>query len=135
MDELFTTLQVAVVFFFVFGMPIVLVWVILEFRKNKNRHNERMSLISQGIIPPDEVNIKRSNPNRFVSLRNGIVLVGLAIGTLTGFFISEGMVLEEEKAFWIYTSSILLFLGIAYLVYFFVTRNLKMFDENETIQE
>jgi hypothetical protein len=54
------------------------------------------------------------------------------VGILAGFSISEGMSLEEEKAFWIYSSSILLFLGIGYLVYFFVTRNMTISSENET---
>ncbi len=114
-----------------FGFPIVLLWVILEIRKVNLRNRERMALISQGIIPEEEVKQKR-NPNRFVSLRNGIVLIGIAIGILVGFSISEGMVLEDEKSFWIYSSSILLFLGIGFLVYFFTTRNMKM--EAETLE-
>lgn len=134
MDGIFDVLTVAIVFFFVFGMPIVLVWIILEFRKNKNRHNERMSLISQGIIPEEEVKRKR-NPNRFVSLRNGIVLIGLAIGILVGFTIAQNLALSEETAFWIYSASILLFLGIGYLVYFFVTRNITMNDFNNNLVE
>lgn len=108
----------------VFGFPIVLLWVILEIRKVNLRNKERMALISQGIIPEEDVRAKRS-PNRFVSLRNGIVLIGISIGILVGFSVSEGMALTDEKAFWIYTSSILLFLGIGYLIYFFTTRNMS----------
>lgn len=112
----------------VFGFPVALLWVILEIRKINLRNRERMSLISQGIIPEEEIKQKRS-PNRFVSLRNGIVLIGIAVGILVGFSITEGMSLTEEKAFWIYSSSILLFLGIGYLVYFFTTRNMKIEPE------
>ncbi len=112
----------------VFGFPVALLWVIMELRKVNLRNRERMSLISQGIIPEEEIKPKRS-PNRFVSLRNGIVLIGIAVGILVGFSITEGMSLSDEKAFWIYTSSILLFLGIGYLVYFFTTRNMKMEPE------
>jgi hypothetical protein len=115
----------------VFGFPLFLLWVILEIRKVNLRNKENMSLIAQGIIPEKEAKQKRT-PNRFVSLRNGIVLIGIAVGILAGFSISEGMSLEEEKAFWIYSSSILLFLGIGYLVYFFVTRNMTISSENET---
>lgn len=116
----------------VFSVPIVLVWVILEYRKSKLRNTERMALISQGIIPAEEeVQPKKANPNRFVSLRNGIVLVGIAVGIIVAFFISEGMELYDEKAFAIYTASILLFLGIGYLIYFFVTRNMKIPVEEE----
>ncbi|MDO5664381.1 MAG: DUF6249 domain-containing protein [Bacteroidia bacterium] len=120
----------------VFFAPVLVVWIILEFRKSKLRNNEKMALIAQGIIPPEESRTKlKTNPNRFVSLRNGIVLIGIAIGILTGFSISEGMALEEEKAFWIYSSSILLFLGIGYLIYFFVTRNMTISNDNELPQE
>lgn len=124
MDGMFEVLTVAIVFFFTFGMPIVLVWIILEFRKNKNHHNERMALISQGIIPEDEELKVKKAPNRFISLRNGIVLIGLAIGIMVGFFTSMGMNLSDESAFWVYSSSILMFLGIGYLVYFFIARSL-----------
>ena len=113
-----------------FSFPVLLLWVILEIRKVNLRNKERMALISQGIIPEEDVRIKKT-PNRFVSLRNGIVLIGIAAGILVGFSISEGMALAEEKAFWIYSSSILLFLGIAYLIYFFVTRNMKMPKDDE----
>lgn len=115
----------------VFGFPLFLLWVILEIRKVNLRNKENMSLIALGIIPEKDAKQKRT-PNRFVSLRNGIVLIGIAVGILAGFSISEGMSLEEEKAFWIYSSSILLFLGIGYLVYFFVTRNMTISSENET---
>ena len=115
----------------VFGFPLFLLWVILEIRKVNLRNKENMSLIALGIIPEKDAKQKRT-PNRFVSLRNGIVLIGIAVGILAGFSISEGMSQEEEKAFWIYSSSILLFLGIGYLVYFFVTRNMTISSENET---
>ena len=99
----------------VFGFPLFLLWVILEIRKVNLRNKENMSLIAQGIIPEKDAKQKRT-PSRFVSLRNGIVLIGIAVGILVGFSVSEGMALEEEKAFWIYSSSILLFLGINYFV-------------------
>ncbi|MGI6048125.1 MAG: DUF6249 domain-containing protein [Petrimonas sp.] len=117
----------------VFFAPVLLVWVILEYRKSKLRNSERMALISQGIIPSEEeVKWKKTNPNRFISLRNGIALVGIAVGIIVAFLISEAMGLYEGKAFAIYTASILLFLGIGYLVYFFVTQNMKVPVEDET---
>ena len=118
----------------VFGFPVALLWIILEIRKINLRNRERMTLISQGIIPEEEIRQKR-NPNRFVSLRNGIVLIGIAVGILVGFSITEGMSLVEEKAFWIYSSSILLFLGIGYLVYFFTTRNMTMVPETTDLPQ
>lgn len=117
----------------VFFAPVVLVWVILEYRKSKLRNSERMALIAQGIIPAEEeIKLNKTNPNRFVSLRNGIALVGIAVGIIVAFLISEWMGFYEEKAFAIYTASILLFLGIGYLIYFFVTREMKMPINDET---
>ena len=113
-----------------FSFPLFLLWVILEMRKANHRNKENMALISQGIIPETTVKPK-ATPNRFVSLRNGIVLVGIAVGILVGFGISEGMKLHEEQAFWIYSACILLFLGIGYLIYFFATQNMKLPSDNE----
>lgn len=117
----------------IFFAPVILVWVILEYRKSKLRNSERMALIAQGIIPAEEeIKLNKTNPNRFVSLRNGIALVGISVGIIVAFLISEWMGFYEEKAFAIYTASILLFLGIGFLIYFFVTRNLKMPIDDET---
>ena len=67
-----------------FSFPLFLLWVILEMRKANHRNKENMALISQGIIPETTVKPK-ATPNRFVSLRNGIVLVGIAVGILVLF--------------------------------------------------
>ena len=41
---------------------------------------ERMGLINQRIIPQDLPDRVKADPNRMVSLRNGIVLIALGIG-------------------------------------------------------
>ena len=62
--------------------------LILGFKKLNADHIERMGLIKQGIIPPVAPKRKpkqQSTPNRYVSLRNGIILISLGIGFITGF--------------------------------------------------
>lgn len=112
------------------GLPIA-TGLILGFKKINSEHKERMGLINQGIIPPDSPK-KKSNPNRFVSLRNGIILVCLGIGIIVGFVISNFSDEFEIDGFFSLAASIVFFLGIGYLVYFFVTRNMTMPKEDET---
>ena len=118
--------------FCIFGLPILMA-IILGTQWIKARNQERMGLINQGIIPPDSSKKKR-NPNRFVSLRNGIILVCLGIGIIVGFLISNFSYSNEVRisSFFSLSASIVFFLGIGYLIYFFVTRNMKMPKDDET---
>ncbi|MFY9362825.1 MAG: DUF6249 domain-containing protein [Dysgonamonadaceae bacterium] len=104
------------------ALPIVTALVLILKKLNAD-HNERMALINQGIIPPNEPK-KKTNPNRLVSLRNGIILAALGIGILVGFLCSQYLVIGEENKFWIMSASIVFFLGVGYLVYFLATRNM-----------
>lgn len=96
----------------------------------KNQHKERMGLINQGIIPPDSPK-KKANPNRFVSLRNGIVLIALGIGVIVGFLCSEYLTIAQDNEFWIIGASVVFFLGIGFLVYFLVTQKMPMTQQKE----
>jgi hypothetical protein len=113
------------------ALPIVTALVLI-LRKLNADHNERMALINQGIIPPNEPK-KKTNPNRMVSLRNGIILAALGIGIIVGFLCSQYLVIGEENKFWITSASIVFFLGVGYLVYFLVTRNMPR--ESEVVQD
>jgi len=111
------------------ALPIVTALVLI-LRKLNADHNERMALINQGIIPPNEPK-KKTNPNRMVSLRNGIILAALGIGIIVGFLCSQYLVSGDENKFWITSASIVFFLGIGYLVYFLVTRNMPREGEGD----
>ncbi len=106
------------------GLPIIAGWI-LGSQWIKSRHAERMGLISQGIIPPDSPK-KKSDPNRFVSLRNGIVLVALGIGIIVGFLCSEYLVIGQGNEFWITGASVVFFLGVGYLVYFLIVQRMPV---------
>lgn len=91
----------------------------------KGRHAERMGLINQGIIPPDSPSPKqKQNPNRLVSLRNGIVLIALGIGIMVGFLCSEYLVIGQGNEFWMTGASVVFFLGVGYLVYFMIAQRI-----------
>ena len=114
------------------GLPIA-TGLVIGLNAIRNEHRERMGLIEQGIIPPNKTK-QKSNPNRLVSLRNGIVLIALGIGIIVGFLCSEYLVIGHGNEFWVTGVSVVFFLGIGYLVYFLATR--KMFfgpqqEENE----
>lgn len=106
------------------GLPVVAGWV-LGLQWIKSRNAERMGLINQGIIPPDSPR-KKTDPNRLVSLRNGIVLIALGIGIMVGFLCSEYLVIGRGNEFWMTGASIVFFLGIGYLVYFLVVQKIPV---------
>ncbi len=111
------------------GLPIA-TGLVLGFNAIRNEHRERMGLIEQGIIPPNRTK-QKSTPNRYVSLRNGIVLIALGIGIIVGFFCSEYLVIGQGNGFWVTGASVVFFLGVGYLAYFLVTRKMVLVPQQE----
>lgn len=106
------------------GLPI-LTALLLGLESIKSKHRESMGLINQGIIPPDTVKVKaKANPNRFVSLRNGILLISLGVGLFVGHFVSISLASHDNQIFFIMASIVVFFIGIGYLLYFLVTKKL-----------
>ncbi|SCD19003.1 Hypothetical protein PSM36_0167 [Proteiniphilum saccharofermentans] len=99
--------------------------IVLGLKWMGNRHAERIGLINQGIIPPDSPQ-KKSDPNRLVSLRNGIVLIALGIGIIVGFLCSEYLIIGRGNEFWMTGASVVFFLGVGYLVYFLVVQRMPV---------
>lgn len=104
------------------GLPIA-TGLVIGLTAVKNEHKERIGLINQGIIPPNKTKVK-SDPNRLVSLRNGIVLIALGIGIIVGFLCSEYLVIGRGNEFWVTGASVVFFLGVGYLVYFLVVQRM-----------
>ena len=115
------------------GLPIT-AGLVIGLTSVKNDHKERMGLISQGIIPPNKSKSK-STPNRFVSLRNGIVLVALGIGIMVGFLCSEYLEIGQGNEFWMTGASVAFFLGVGYLVYFSVTKRMPLAQQKEETEQ
>ncbi len=69
---------------------------------------------------------KKSDPNKLVSLRNGIVLIALGIGIIVGFLCSEYLVIGQGNEFWMTGASVVFFLGVGYLVYFLIVQKIPV---------
>ena len=76
------------------------------------RHKERMFMIEKGADP---ALFQSKRDGRFVSMRLGMLLIGIAIGILSGNIITETTSLKEEVA---YFSMIFLCGGISLVVYY-----------------
>lgn len=100
----------------------------------KSKHKERMGLISQGIIPPATAQ-KKANPNPLVSLRNGIVLIGIGIGLVVGFVLDQYVLYDgDDTRFMVVAASVVMFLGLGYVVFFLLARNMTDKQERDIIE-
>ena len=115
------------------GLPIA-TGLVIGLNAIRNEHRERMGLIEQGIIPPNKTK-QKSNPNRLVSLRNGIVLVALGIGIIVGFLCSDFLVIGLCNECWLTGASVVFFLVIGYLIYFSVTQKMPLTQYREETEQ
>lgn len=104
------------------GFPVFL-GLIASYMSIKSRHEERMALIEKGINPV-ESRRREKTPNSYPALRNGMFMVGIAVGTLVGLFLLP--YIPDESDWSILTVPILaiLFGGIAFILYFFISRKM-----------
>lgn len=109
------------------GLPVVLGGMVLLKLLSSDK-KVRMELAKQGIIPPPEV---KTAPNKYRSLRNGFLCVGIAIGLALGVFIAPNFALSLDFQYLVISSSVLLFLGLAYVVFFLVVKDKKEFEDAE----
>jgi len=89
----------------------------------RSRHKEDMELIKQGIVPPPK---SASVPNRYRSLRNGFLCIGIGLGIIIGMIINSSFRVGDYE-FFVMASTILVFLGLAYVLFYWITKD-KDFD-------
>ena len=111
----------------IFALPVIAA-VVLIFKKINSTHKERIGMIQQGIIPPNEPK-RKSSPNRYRSLRNGIILVALGFGIIVGIIGTETLQFAENEPFLFAAASAIFFLGLGYLAFFLITKNSKSNDD------
>ena len=109
------------------GLPVVLGGMVLLKLLSSDK-KVRMELAKQGIIPPPEV---KTAPNKYRSLRNEFLCVGNAIGLALGVFIAPNFALSLDFQYLVISSSVLLFLGLAYVVFYLVVKDKKEFEDAE----
>jgi uncharacterized membrane protein len=93
----------------------------------RNKRMERTALIASGrdasIFAEEEKKTKLS------SFKYGIFLIGLAIGFIVGDALAAGGAMSEGVA---YISMVLLFGGIALLVFYLIVRNISKSDDDKS---
>ena len=67
------------------------------------------------------------------ALRNGLLLVGLAVGAMIGLGISETWLRDSFAGDFMIAIMTILFGGIAFLAYFFMIRSMQKQDNNPEI--
>lgn len=111
------------------ALPLILV-ILSVYWTVTSKHKEKMAMIERGIAPDE--NAPESKPNRYSSLRNGLLMIGLAIGTIAGIFLARTMK-EEYEMFLIIVAMIVVCGGIAFTSYFFISKKLMEQEEKNSI--
>ncbi|MFR9165506.1 MAG: DUF6249 domain-containing protein [Dysgonomonas sp.] len=122
-DTIIASLAIIGVFF----IPIPTVAGIIFFWL-KTRNKERMELIKQGLIPSERA---KSSPNKYTSLRNGCLFSGTAIGIIVGLISDYLLNFEKLNSLLIIISSTVLFIGIAYIIFFLLVKDKDLNDDIE----
>ena len=111
----------------IFGLPVCLgAFVLVKLITSNNK--ERLELARHGIIPPVR---SKPSPNKYRSLRSGILCIGIAFGLITGIVFTSGRMYAYYVEFLIICSSTILCLGLSYVVFFLMVKDKNM--ENEEI--
>ena len=63
------------------GLPVVLL-IVLVVRTTRTKHEERMAMIEKGIVLEEP----ERKVNKFNALRNGLLMIGLALGAIGGIY-------------------------------------------------
>ena len=110
------------------GLPILLVSLIV-YKSVQTKHQEKLAMIEKGIVLQDP----EKPVNRYTALRNGLLLVGLAVGALLGLFISETWLRDSYAGDFMIAIMTILFGGIAFLSYFFIIRSMQKKDNTPEV--
>lgn len=107
---------------FLFGPGIVLVALFVAagytiYTFIKASHLERMAKIEKGI----DTNAPSAN-NRYLELKLGMLMVGIAFGLLLAYFFEKTLKIDEVV---FYPSFMLLFGGLSLIISFFWTKKLR----------
>lgn len=105
------------------GMPVLLL-IILVVKTSQAKHAERMAMIEKGVVLEEP----EKRVNKYGALRNGLLLIGLSIGAMTGVWLGRYCEDFAEADFMIFVLAILGG-GIAFIVYFFIARKMEKEDK------
>ena len=83
----------------------------------KNRRIERTALIAAGM---DVSVFESKKPKHYLTLKYGMLLVGLAVGLILGGVLEANTVMNEAAA---YVSMVLLFGGLSLIIFYAMFKN------------
>ncbi|MGM9797867.1 MAG: DUF6249 domain-containing protein [Parabacteroides sp.] len=113
------------------GLPVVMA-ILICFWVLTGKHKERMAMIERGIVP-EEVQRQKANPNRYIALRNGILMISLALGALVGFILDA--YITNISNYVVLPATTILFGGIGFVVYFFLSHYLERKEAKENLPQ
>ena len=109
------------------GLPVCLgAFVLIKLISSNNK--ERLELARHGIVPPVR---SKPSPNKYRSLRSGILCIGIATGLIAGILFTSCRMYVYYVEFLIICSSTILCLGLSYIVFFLIVKDKDM--ENEEV--
>lgn len=92
----------------------------------KSRHEERMKMIERGVILAEP----EKPANRYPALRNGLFMIGLALGIIVGILV-QPLFWGEDFDLLIVPMFAVLFGGLAFVLYFYLSRKMLLKEETE----
>ncbi len=92
MSEFFDSIVPIVAITFCIGLPVA-GGIFLLWRNNINKHEERMKMIENGYIPTEEP----KSIGKTKTLRNGMLMLGLGVGAILGYFLGEWLGYDKEN--------------------------------------
>lgn len=112
------------------GMPVLLA-IIASYMSIKSKHEEKMAMIEKGIVLEEAARPERK-PNRYSTLRNGIFMMGLALGVIIGMFVDASYSYNNDWFFLLVPAITVMCGGLSFIIYFFLSRYLM---EKERIED
>ena len=91
-------------------------------------------MIERGIVP-EEAQRQKVNPNRYIALRNGILMISLALGALIGIWIENSFTFTNEWHWLLVPMITVLFGGIGFVGYFFLSHYLERKEAKEHLPQ
>lgn len=111
------------------GLPVVMA-ILICYWVLTGKHKERMAMIERGIVP-EEAQRQKANPNRYIALRNGILMISLALGALVGFILDP--YITNISNYVVLPATTILFGGIGFVGYFFLAHYLEQKEAKEDL--
>lgn len=122
MEEILNYFVAIIAILCTIGLPVVLGFIII-IKAITSDKKIRMELARQGIIPPEKT---KPVPNKYRSLRNGFLCLGIAIGLIISIIVCNTISLDQDGSIWqflIVVSSVLFFMGIAYFTFYYKVKD------------